>query len=251
MTSAKLERYAVELQRIGLERNAPWSQMGFGTCFMHLSRSNLSGRPHLHQPFLCSRLGGNNLFERFHLHPCTSHIFYREAPFYLHFSLLCFLDNYRVGRKILNRLWFANSGWIFHKNFSTKLDWYLGAIFYLRDYPLQIYMKLVAFCFCLWLHHPPPTNIYSCGGYWYIPLAYLLATISNNIRDYKYIYIVVFFNINIRDYKYTLIVILFNINIRDYKYTIIVIFININIRTKLIHLYCGQERFLVCCHSLK
>ena len=97
----------------------------------------------------------------------------------------------------------------FHeKNISTKLDWYLGAIFYLRDYPLQIYMKLVAVCFCLWLHHPPPTNIYSCGGYWYIPLAYLLATISNNIRDYKYTFIVIFSSIsisisnNIRDYKH-------------------------------------------------
>ena len=121
VTSAKLERYAVELQRIGLERNAPWSQMGFGTCFMHLSRSNLSGRPHLHQPFLCSRLSGNNLFERFHLHPCTSHTFSREAPIHLHFSFLCFLDNYSAGHKILNRLWFANSGWIFHNNISTKL----------------------------------------------------------------------------------------------------------------------------------
>ena len=101
--------------------------MGFGTCFMHLSRSNLSVRLHLHQAFLCSRLCGNNLFERFHLHPCSSHTFSREAPIYLHFLVICFLDNYRVGRKILNRLWFANSGWIFHKNFSTKHDWYLGA----------------------------------------------------------------------------------------------------------------------------
>ena len=92
VTSAKLERYAVELQRIGLERNAPWSQMGFGTCFMHLSRSNLSVRLHLHQAFLCSRLCGNNLFERFHLHPCTSHTFSREAPIYLHFLFISFLD---------------------------------------------------------------------------------------------------------------------------------------------------------------
>ena len=72
--------------------------------------------------------------------------------------------------------------------------------------PLQIYMKVVACCFCSTTR--PHTNIYSCGGYWYIPLAYLLATISNNIRDYKYTFIVIFSSIsisisnNIRDYKH-------------------------------------------------
>ena len=50
-TTAKLERSAV--QRIGLEQNNPFSQMGFGTWVLHLISSNLSGKLLLHQSYLC------------------------------------------------------------------------------------------------------------------------------------------------------------------------------------------------------